>query len=51
MNTGRYPYFILNHRLTQPVTTTGYTIKSSMFYKVIPVINPRRNCDKFVKKS
>ena len=46
MNTGRYPYFILNHWLSQPVIQLVIN-----FYGVIPVISPRRNCDEFVKKS
>ena len=46
MNTGTYPYFTLNHRLSQPVIPFSHQL-----YGVIPVTSPERNCDEFLKKK
>ena len=46
MNTGTYPYFTLNHWLSQPVIPFSHQL-----YRVIPVTSPERNCDKFLKKK
>ena len=46
MNTGTYPYFTLNHRLSQPVIPFSHQL-----YGVIPITSPERNCDEFLKKK
>ena len=42
MNMGTYPYFTLNHRLSQLVIPFSHQL-----YRVIPVTSPDRNCDEF----